>query len=191
MDYKKIKETSELLGVSVSTLRRWDLSGHFKPTIVTVKGTRLYSLADINAYKNKTSPTKKSKIVYTRAYKNEDFNNLIKNNIDEPYVLINDSGKNLNPDSDNFQTLMNLINSKDIDEIIILNKSHLSVTHFNLIESICAKNNIKITDLNICSVDTDFLNRDLINDLTEYNNRFGDNRLSDLINLLKHEGLNG
>ena len=46
----KIGAAAKRLGVSISTLRRWDASGKFLPSVVTPGGTRLYSKADITKF---------------------------------------------------------------------------------------------------------------------------------------------
>ena len=43
-----ISKTASILNVTAQTLRNWDKSGFFKPSIVTETGYRYYTEADIN-----------------------------------------------------------------------------------------------------------------------------------------------
>jgi len=47
-----ISEASEILGVSVDTLRRWDKSGKLKPTKISEAGYRLYHRSQIELFLN-------------------------------------------------------------------------------------------------------------------------------------------
>lgn len=49
--FLKIGETSELLGVSIPTLRRWDKEGRLKPSKV-INGTRWYSREQLEQFQS-------------------------------------------------------------------------------------------------------------------------------------------
>ena len=44
-----IGEAARILGMSISTLRRWDREGHLKPVRLAPGGTRRYRRSDIDA----------------------------------------------------------------------------------------------------------------------------------------------
>ncbi|MFH1190274.1 MAG: MerR family DNA-binding transcriptional regulator [Candidatus Omnitrophota bacterium] len=47
-EYITVKRASEMLGVSIMTLHRWDLSGKLKAKRHPVNGYRLYNEQEIN-----------------------------------------------------------------------------------------------------------------------------------------------
>ena len=59
----KVTEFASRLGVSVSTLRRWDSEGILKPAKVTDGGTRYYSEEQEHAYFNRKVVEPKKVIV--------------------------------------------------------------------------------------------------------------------------------
>lgn len=50
--FYKVGEFAEKIGVSISTLRRWDKEGKLKPAKVTEDGIRLYSEYQLKTYIN-------------------------------------------------------------------------------------------------------------------------------------------
>lgn len=50
MERYNISKASQILGVTAQTLRNWDKSGFFKPSIVTESGYRYYTSSDLNKF---------------------------------------------------------------------------------------------------------------------------------------------
>ncbi len=56
--YVKVKEASEILGVSVMTLHRWDMQGKLKPFRHPVNNYRLYKRNELKGLLKKISKGK-------------------------------------------------------------------------------------------------------------------------------------
>ena len=56
MQHVSIGQASDLLGVAVSTLRRWEAEGRLRPAFRTCGGHRRYALLDLNRLCGKALP---------------------------------------------------------------------------------------------------------------------------------------
>ena len=66
MEHLSIGETAKLLGVSVSTLRRWECEGKLLPAYRTVGGHRRYLWQDIQQFCGQFAPELRKTIAYAR-----------------------------------------------------------------------------------------------------------------------------
>ncbi|MBI6885876.1 MerR family DNA-binding transcriptional regulator, partial [Pseudomonas putida] len=66
MQHVSIGQASELLGVALSTLRRWGAEGRLQPAFRTCGGHRRYSLLDLNALCGKSLPDERKAVAYAR-----------------------------------------------------------------------------------------------------------------------------
>ena len=57
--YIKVKEASEILGVSIMTLHRWDAKGKLKPFRHPVNNYRLYRTSELKKLLNQISKGKR------------------------------------------------------------------------------------------------------------------------------------
>jgi predicted site-specific integrase-resolvase len=60
---KSIGQAANMMGVSISTLRRWEHSKKFLPEFKTVGGHRRYSIVAIKTFLGKIVSDKKRKII--------------------------------------------------------------------------------------------------------------------------------
>lgn len=136
---RKIKE---IVGVSSSTLRRWDLEGKIK-TVRTIGGSRLYEINSLikntNKYIDKTN--KREKICYCRVSSPKQLTDLKRQ---EEYmqskfpdhIIISDVGSGINWKRKNFSKILeDSINGK-VKEIVIAHKDRLCRFNFELLETI-------------------------------------------------------
>ena len=62
-----IGQASNMMGISITTLRRWDSSGEFTPDFLTVGGHRRYSISKIKEFLGDfVEHSKKKVIAYAR-----------------------------------------------------------------------------------------------------------------------------
>lgn len=57
--YVKVKETSDILGVSIMTLHRWDAKGKLKPFRHPINNYRLYKTTELKKLLKQVSKGKK------------------------------------------------------------------------------------------------------------------------------------
>ena len=197
MNYYKIGKAAELIGVTPSTLRRWEKTGEFVPTAITEKGTRLYSDVDIINYQNgskrnqNAEPPKRMTVGYYRIPLPEinqsyDYETILKQYLDEHkynYIIMADTGCDLQ--SDTVKQLITNVTSNKIERIVILNRYHLSITHFDMIKTLCETFNVKIKIINN-DTDNNYVIADFVSTLKTYNQLLH-NRFTELIKVLAKE----
>lgn len=66
MQHVSIGQASELLGVAMSTLRRWEREGRMRPAFRTCGGHRRYSLLLLNQLCGKCLPETRKVVAYAR-----------------------------------------------------------------------------------------------------------------------------
>lgn len=68
MQHVSVGQASEILGVAVSTLRRWEAEGRLRPAFRTCGGHRRYSLLALNHIHicGKSSPEQRKAVAYDR-----------------------------------------------------------------------------------------------------------------------------
>jgi len=158
-DKISIKETASLLGVSATTLRRWEKNGKLIPER-TVGNHRRYSYSTVKNFRNlktenKTEP--KITIGYCRISapdQKEDLNRQIKYITDfccaKGYIfkIIQDIGSGLNYNKKGLKELINLILTNQIERIVVSYKDRLIRYGYELLLQICSFNNVKIEIIN-------------------------------------------
>ena len=101
-----IGQTSNMMGISISTLRRWHRSGHFVPDFFTVGGHRRYSIIKIKEFLGDFVATSKRKVIaYARVSSHDQKEDLKRQIIRlqnycestfKNFELINDLGSGMN-----------------------------------------------------------------------------------------------
>jgi len=154
MKYYSTKNVSKMLGVTAQTLRNWDKEGKLKPSYVKSNGYRYYSEDDILSYTQERK-TKKDIIVvgYARVSSKkqsddlerqvENLNKYISNTYSD-YEIITDIGSGINYNKPGLHKLIELINQKKVDKIIVLYKDRLLRYGFELVEYFAKLNNVEI-----------------------------------------------
>ena len=158
MEYLSSNTVSKKLGVTAQTLRNWDKQGKLKPAYIGSNGYRYYSIDDILSFTQERKTKKDIKVIgYARvsSKKQEDdlerqienLNNILKQKYTN-FEIISDIGSGINYKKPGLRKLIELINKKEVDLIIVLYKDRLVRFGFELIEYFAKLNNVKIEILN-------------------------------------------
>ena len=154
MKYYSSKTVTQMLGVSAQTLRNWDKEGKLKPSYVKSNGNRYYSEESILSYTQERKTKKNLNVVgYARVSSKKQIDDLERQveNIKqymtrkyESYDIITDVGSGINYNKKGLLSLIEKINKKEIDVIVVLYKDRLLRFGFELIEYFAKLNNVKI-----------------------------------------------
>ena len=174
MKYYSTKTVAQLLGVTSQTLRNWDREGKLKPSYVKSNGYRYYSEDSILSYTQERKTKKTLNVIgYARVSSKkqiDDLNRQIENlrtyieSKYETYEIISDVGSGINYTKPGLQKLIEKINRKEVDLIIVLYKDRLLRFGFELIEYFAALNNVKIEVLDKINKSE---NQELVEDLVQ------------------------
>ena len=128
--FYKIGEFAELLGISVTTLRRWDKEGKLKPAKVTDGGTRLYSDYQLRTF-NKPEVDRQLVLAYSKDNKK----------LLEQYLVANGFSFQIEPD---LMKMVELVESDKVFSVVFyqrndmrLNDEILGQSSFRLFKAIC------------------------------------------------------
>ena len=174
MKYYSAKTVTQLLGVTAQTLRNWDKEGKLKPSYVKSNGYRYYSEDSILAYTQERKTKKNLNVVgYARVsskkqsdYLERQVNNIrdyLSNNFDS-FDIITDIGSGLNYNKPGLLKLIEKINKKEVDLIVVLYKDRLLRFGFELVEYFAQLNNVKIEVLDKIDKNQD---QELVEDLVQ------------------------
>ena len=174
MKYYSAKTVTQILGVTAQTLRNWDKEGKLKPSYTKSNGYRYYSEDDVLSYTKERNTKKDKKLVgYIRvsSKKQEDDLNRQKENLEsylketnQEYEIISDIGSGINYNKPGLRKLIEKINKKEVDEIVVLYKDRLLRYGFELIEYFATLNNVKIRVLDKINKTED---EELVEDLVQ------------------------
>ena len=154
MKYYSSKTVTQILGVTAQTLRNWDREGKLKPAYVKSNGYRYYSLDEILSFTQERKTKKELKVIgYARVSSNkqsdelarqvENLNKILKEKYTD-FEIISDIGSGINYTNPGLKKLIELINKKEVDLIVVLYKDRLVRFGFELIEYFAKLNNVKI-----------------------------------------------
>lgn len=154
MEYLSTNTVSKKLGVTAQTLRNWDKEGKLKPAFVKSNGYRYYSLDDVLSFTQERKTKKDLNVIgYARVSSKKQSDDLDRqiNNLNtilkEKYTsfeIISDIGSGINYTKPGLRKLIEKINKKEVDLIIVLYKDRLVRFGFELIEYFAKINNVKI-----------------------------------------------
>ena len=175
MKYYSSKTVTQILGVTAQTLRNWDKEGKLKPAYVKSNGYRYYSEDSILAYTNDKRKNKKELNVvgYARVSSKKQSDDLeiqvnnLKSYLDskyDEYEIITDIGSCINYTKPGLKKLIEKINRKEIDLIVVLYKDRLLRFGFELIEYFASLNDVKIEVLDKIDKNQD---QELVEDLVQ------------------------
>ncbi len=175
MKYYSSKTVTQILGVTAQTLRNWDKEGKLKPAYVKSNGYRYYSEDSILAYtKDKRKNKKKLNVVgYARVSSKKQSDDLerqvnnLKSYLDskyDDYEIITDIGSGINYTKPGLKKLIEKINRKEIDLIVVLYKDRLLRFGFELVEYFASLNDVKIEVLDKIDKNQD---QELVEDLVQ------------------------
>ena len=175
MKYYSSKTVTQILGVTAQTLRNWDKEGKLKPAYVKSNGYRYYSEDSILAYTNdKRKSKKKLNVVgYARVSSKKQSDDLerqvnnLKSYLDskyDEYEIITDIGSGTDYAKPGLKKLIEKINRKEIDLIVVLYKDRLLRFGFELVEYFASLNDVKIEVLDKIDKNQD---QELVEDLVQ------------------------
>ena len=174
MKYYSSKTVSQMLGVTAQTLRNWDREGKLKPSYVKSNGYRYYSEDSILSYTQERKTKKNLNVVsYARVSSKKQSDDLerqlnnLKTYLDSKYSnyeIITDIGSGINYTKPGLMKLIEKINRKEVDLIVVLYKDRLLRFGFELVEYFAELNNVKIEVLDKIDKDQD---KELVEDLVQ------------------------
>ena len=174
MKYYSSKTVSKILGVTAQTLRNWDREGKLKPSYVKSNGYRYYSEDSILSYTQERKTKKNLTVIgYARVSSKKQSDDLerqisnLKTYLDSKYneyEIITDIGSGINYTKPGLKKLIEKINRKEVDLIVVLYKDRLLRFGFELVEYFAELNNVKIEALDKIDKDQD---KELIEDLVQ------------------------
>ena len=174
MKYYSSKTVTQMLGVTAQTLRNWDKEGKLKPSYVKSNGYRYYSEDSILSYTQERKTKKNLNVIgYARVSSKKQSDDLerqvdnLKTYLDSKYTdyeIITDIGSGINYTKPGLKKLIEKINKKEVDLIVILYKDRLLRFGFELIEYFAELNNVKIEVLDKIDKNQD---QELVEDLVQ------------------------
>ena len=174
MKYYSTKKVTEILGVTAQTLRNWDKEGKLKPSYVKSNGYRYYSEESILSYTQERKTKKNLNVVgYARVSSKKQSDDLERqiNNLNtyisskyDSFYIITDIGSGINYNKPGLKKLIEKINKKEVDLIIVLYKDRLLRFGFELVEYFAELNNVKIEALEKTDKNQD---EELVEDLVQ------------------------
>ena len=200
MKYYSAKEVTKILGVTAQTLRNWDKQNKLKPSYTKSNGYRYYSEESILAYTQERKTKKNLNVIgYVRVYKeNKNELNEQKENIEkylnekyEHYEIIEDIGSGINYNKPGLLKLIEKINKKEVDVIVVLYKDRLLRFGFELVEHFASLNNVKIEVLDkIDKTQDEELVEDLVQIITVFSCKLQGKRKSKTKKILEEMSKN-
>jgi len=186
-----IKEASELLNVTTSTLRRWEKEGKLIPDERTKGNQRRYKLSSIRqTLKNRQV------VAYARVSSNDQKDDLERQkNLLELYCasngwsfeLISDLGSGLNYKKKGLQKLIKDILNDKVEKLVITHKDRLLRFGAELIFQICKEKDIEVIIINKSENSTfeENLAQDVLEIITVFNTKLHGLRSKKNVDLLK------
>ena len=179
MKYYSSKSVTKILGVTAQTLRNWDKEGKLKPAYIKSNGYRYYSEDSILSYTQERKTKKEVNVIgYARVSSKKQTDDLERqvNNLKiyldnkyKSYDIITDIGSGINYTKKGLQLLIDKINKKEVDIIVVLYKDRLLRFGFELVEYFARINNVKIEVLDkINKTQDEELVEDLIQIITVF-----------------------
>jgi len=179
MKYYSSKTVTKILGVTAQTLRNWDKDGKLKPAYIKSNGYRYYSEDSILSYTQERKTKKDLNVIgYARVSSKKQTDDLERqvNNLKiyldnkyKSYDIITDIGSGINYTKKGLQLLIDKINKKEVDVIVVLYKDRLLRFGFELVEYFARINNVKIEVLDkINKTQDEELVEDLIQIITVF-----------------------
>ena len=145
----KIGEASQLLGCSISTLRKWEATGELLPARKTKGGTRYYATSDLLGLGDADAPT----VCYARVSSHDQKDDLERQHaMLEAYCaakgwrsdIIKDIGSGMNYRKPGLNRLLEMILRKQMRRLVITHKDRLLRFGSELVFALCAHQQIEI-----------------------------------------------
>jgi predicted site-specific integrase-resolvase len=152
-----ISGAAKALGVSISTLRRWELSGRLQAEH-TIGGHRRYDITKLrpNLFRAETEASRKT-IAYARVSSHDQKNDLERQKqVLELYCagqgwtfeLVSDLGSGMNYRKKGLRRLLNSIMAGDVGRLIVTHKDRLLRFGAELVFAVCEAKQVEVVILN-------------------------------------------
>ena len=174
MKYYSSNAVTKLLGVTAQTLRNWDKEGKLKPAYTKSNGYRYYSEDSILSYTQERKTKKDLHVIgYARVSSKKESDDLerqvdnLKTYIESKYSsyeIITDIGSGIDYKKPGLKKLIDLVNKKQVDIIVVLYKDRLLRFGFELVEYFSKINNVSIEVLDRVNKNQD---EELVEDLIQ------------------------
>lgn len=156
MEHYSIQKAAEILGVSISTIRRWEKEG--KLTCERTKGNhRRYTIEDLYEAKQDLNFDEKITIGYCRVSSSDQKVDL-KRQVETvsnycaakgySFKIIEDLGSGLNYNKKGLKELIHQIQSGKVERIVVNYRDRLIRFGYEIIEQICEFHKVKIEVIN-------------------------------------------
>ena len=145
----KIGEAANLLGCSISTLRKWETTGELLPARKTAGGTRYYAAADLLGLGDAGAPT----VGYVRVSSHDQKSDLERQHgMVEAYCaakgwrseIISDLGSGMNYNKPGLRRLLEMILRKQMKRLVITHNDRLLRFGSELVFALCAHQQIEV-----------------------------------------------
>jgi putative resolvase len=152
-----ISEAAKVLGVSESTLRRWEREGRLLPDERTKGGQRRYKLSSIRPQMNHVSSIERKTIAYARVSSHDQKADLERQKqVLELYCssqgwlfeILSDLGSGINYNKKNLKALIQSIIDNEVGRLVLTHKDRLLRFGAELIFSICEVRQVEVVIIN-------------------------------------------
>ena len=152
-----ISEAAKVLGVSESTLRRWEREGRLLPDERTEGGQRRYKLSSIRPQMNHVSSIERKTIAYARVSSHDQKADLERQKqVLELYCssqgwlfeILSDLGSGINYNKKNLKALIQSIIDNEVGRLVLTHKDRLLRFGAELIFSICEVRQVEVVIIN-------------------------------------------
>ena len=174
MKYYSSNAVTKLLEVTAQTLRNWDKEGKLKPAYTKSNGYRYYSEDSILSYTQERKTKKDLHVIgYARVSSKNESDDLerqvdnLRTHIESKYSsyeIITDIGSGINYKKPGLKKLIDMVNKKQVDIIVVLYKDRLLRFGFELVEYFSKINNVSIEVLDKINKTQD---QELVEDLIQ------------------------
>ena len=182
MKYYSSNAVTKLLGVTAQTLRNWDKEGKLKPAYTKSNGYRYYSEDSILSYTQERKTKKDLHVIgYARVSSKNESDDLerqvdnLRTYIESKYSsyeIITDIGSGIDYKKPGLKKLIDMVNKKQVDIIVVLYKDRLLRFGFELVEYFSKINNVSIEVLDrVNKTQDEELVEDLIQIITVFSSR--------------------
>lgn len=150
----KIGQAAEVLGISIQTLRRWEILGTLVPDRKSNGGTRYYSLDKLLGLKNTDSNLT---IAYARVSSHDQKNDLARQakllsqyciSRGWNYEVIQDLGSGMNDHKKGLKKLLELILDRKMSRLVLTHKDRLLRFGAELVFALCEARQVEVVLIN-------------------------------------------
>ena len=152
-----IGEASKVLGVSITTLRRWEKEGRLQPDEITQGGHRRYDLVKLRPELFRLQRSDRKTVAYARVSSHDQKEDLERQKqVLEMYCaaqgwtyeVIADLGSGMNDHKKGLKRLLNAILQDEVGRLVITHKDRLLRFGAELVFAICEAKEVEVVILN-------------------------------------------